>query len=78
MRLIVGKYGISTPVLVRLSPTCLNFGTAIAVLAVPVPPPLHSVCWCQKYAPKFSHSPINLFNLSLYYVHVDQTALNVL
>ena len=31
---------ISTPVLERLSPTCLSFGTAIAVLAVPVLPPL--------------------------------------
>ncbi len=31
---------ISSSSLVQLSPTCLSFGTAIAVLAVPVPPPL--------------------------------------
>ena len=32
----IGLAAISTPVLVRLSPTCLSFDTSIAVLAVPV------------------------------------------
>ena len=32
----VYSFAISTLILVRLSPTCLSFGTAIAVPAVPV------------------------------------------
>ena len=37
---------ISTSVLIQLNPTCLSFGTAIAVLAVPVPPPLIILMLC--------------------------------
>ena len=38
----VYSFAISTLILVRLNPTCLSFGTAIAKLAIPVPPPLYS------------------------------------